>query len=255
MKNILKGPEPLLLNNYRTANPDNDWEHCKRSEARKKQISAQIRQEQAGLCAYCEIALMPASASTVADFRVEHFHPKSDNSTTHNWHLDWQNLLGCCHGGSRADVTGAHERFTSPDHSCDVPKGDKNLDGVILNPLQLPAFPALFSAERHTGKLAIKQKNCNAVGICTTKAQATIDELRLNAPRLNRFRQNLLNKLNMQLAQEMKAGLSLEQARKKLAKIFLSKDNNQHWPAFFTTIRGYLGSEAEIHLRSLDYKG
>ncbi|MGO3408549.1 hypothetical protein [Marinomonas sp.] len=71
-----------------------------------------------------------------------------DNTPSRNWHLDWQNLLGCCHGGSQRNVVDASQRFTSPESSCDVPKGEKNLDDVILNPLHIPAFPKFFTSIR-----------------------------------------------------------------------------------------------------------
>lgn len=91
MKNIVKGQEPHLLANYVQANSTNTWEQCVRSPTRRDAIQKEIRLNQGGLCAYCEIDLKPADANGHADFRVEHFHPKSD-TTTHNWHLDWQNL-------------------------------------------------------------------------------------------------------------------------------------------------------------------
>lgn len=135
MKRVLKGAEPPLLLAYRQKSPQNTWEQFCKSDARKNEIQQQLKADQGGLCAYCEINLLDAAGTDKADFRVEHFHPKSDTSSGMNWHLHWPNLLGCCHGGSRSDVVDASKRATTPDHSCDVPKKDKNLTGVILNPL------------------------------------------------------------------------------------------------------------------------
>lgn len=233
MKKVLKEAEPSLLKAYRVNNPSNTWEHCKKSDARKKEIHAQLKSDQAGLCAYCEIRLVDKDTTGEADFRVEHFHPKSDTSTTHNWHLDWNNLLGCCHGGSRRDVADADKRFTSPDNSCDVPKGDRDLDTVILNPLTLPAFPVLFHTERSTGLIRVNYKNCRTANACETKARQTIDELRLDAVRLNRFRKAVLDNVNGSLQTMMANGQTIDQARTRLAKVLLSKDSNHNWPAFF----------------------
>lgn len=255
MKTVLKGTEPEALLTYRTADPTHHWEQFTSNKARRTAVQDQLKLDQGGLCAYCEIKLLPKTITADADFRVEHFHPKSDSNTAHNWHLDWQNLLGCCHGGSQRNVADAGNRFTSPDHSCDVPKGDKDLDAVILNPLTLPVDLPLFTTERTTGKLTVNVGNCHTVGVSDVMAQATIDELRLDAVRLNRFRKTVLDNLNTKLKQEMAAGLSVGDALSKLAKIHLRKDADQHWPAFFTTIRSYLGQAAETQLHSIQYRG
>ena len=65
---------------------------------------------------------------------MEHFYPKSETDfAVHNYHLDWQNLLGVCHGGSQPNVEDAEERFSKRkiDRSCDVPKGGKLLTSVF----------------------------------------------------------------------------------------------------------------------------
>lgn len=86
-------------------------------------------------------------------------------------------------------------------------------------------------------------------------AQNTIDELRLDAPRLRRFREDVLNKINQQLQQLLQQGLSVGQARTHLAQAYLRKNSQQYWPAFFSCIRDYLGSEAEAHLLAIGYAG
>jgi uncharacterized protein (TIGR02646 family) len=173
----------------------------------------------------------------------------------HNWHLDWQNLLGCCHGGSCKTVVNALVRFVPKDASCDVPKGDKNLTGVILNPLTLPVFPALFRCKRSTGELEVNQQNCTQANIPLAVAQATIDELNLNAQRLVRMRQAVLNKLNSDMQWMMQQGKNVIDAQALLSQVYLRKDTKMNWPAFFTTIRSFLGSSAETHLQAIGYKG
>jgi uncharacterized protein (TIGR02646 family) len=255
MKKVSKGIEPPLLENYRTEKPINTWEQFKRSKSRREETQNQLIADQGGLCAYCEIDLLQGSGSDEPDFRVEHFHPKSDETTSHNWHLDWRNLLGCCHGGSQRNVTDAANRFTSHESSCDVPKGNKNLDAVILNPLDVPAFPRLFSCSRSNGRLSLELENCNAANVSAVKAQNTIDELNLDAVRLRRLRKVVLDQLNDQMQTLVAAGLSIGDARTRLARMNLEKNPLGHWPKFFTSIRGYLGNEAEMQLRNIHYSG
>lgn len=255
MKKVLKSAEPELLAAYRLDNPTNNWEQYKGSAVRKRVVFDRLKNDQSGLCAYCEIKLLPSTVAGEADFRVEHFHPKSDNATSHNWHLDWQNLLGCCHGGSQKNVVDGMQRFTKGDYTCDIPKGSKHLASVILNPLHLPAFPALFLAVRSSGRLKVNVRGCFDASISESKVEATITELRLDSARLNRFRKTLLDELNRQITQLTRSGLSVGAARTQLASILLCKDTQDYWPAFFTTIRSYLGYEAETHLQQSGFDG
>lgn len=255
MKKILKGTEPAELAQYRQSNPTATWQQCTTEYNRKDQIQQQLKLDQGGLCAYCEIDLKPASANNAADFRVEHFHPKSDVSTPHNWHLDWQNLLACCHGGSRSDVVDAANRNTSPDHSCDVPKANNDWDNIILNPLQLPAFPGLFEFNRADGSIRVSIAYCQQAGVDQIKAQATIDNLCLNATRLRTLRKAVLDRLNQQLRDRMLAGDTLEEATIRLAQAQLQKNAQGYWPAFFSAIRDYLGAAAETQLNTINYNG
>jgi uncharacterized protein (TIGR02646 family) len=255
MKKVYKGTEPDKLVSYRQNTPDATWDQCsKNNKNRRDQIQDKLRADQGGLCAYCEIDLKPKNATEAADFRVEHFHPKSDTSTLHNWHLDWQNLLACCHGGSRPDIVDAINRFASP-YSCDVPKGENNWDDHIFNPLYLPASPSLFRFNRFDGSISVDEGSCNQAGMDVTKAQSTIDSLNLDSIRLKNLRKSVLNQLNLQLQRMIDKGYSVDDARTRLAQAVLKKDHNQHWPAFFSAIRDYLGKAAEQQLVAIDYNG
>ena len=255
MKNIVKGQEPTALANYVQANPTNTWEQCARSKTRREVIQKEIRLNQGGLCAYCEIDLKPADANGHADFRVEHFHPKSDTSSAHNWHLDWRNLLGCCHGGSQRGVTDAADRFSiNQDYSCDVPKADNNWDADILNPLSIPSSPALFSYHRTSGDMTVNTGNCQQAGVDGQKAQNTIDYLHLNANRLTRLRRAELNAINALFSGLVKSGMTDSDARVRLAQAILRK-NNDNWPTFFSAARSYLGQAAEEQLGRIGYVG
>lgn len=254
MKKILKGQEPPELQNYSTINPSNSWKQFRANARRRDSVQRQLITDQSGICAYCEINLKAADSTGVADLRVEHFHPKSDPSGTKNWHLDWQNLLAVCHGGSRSDVVDAVTRFT-PLHSCDVPKADNDWDAIILNPLKLPSDYHLFKFDRSTGGMQVNEPNCTAAAVDITKAKATVDNLQLDGPRLRKLRKPALDALNDQLRTMVDNGASLEDARQRLAAVFLKKDANQHWPAFFSAIRDYLGNAAELQLKNTGYNG
>ncbi|MGZ8175194.1 MULTISPECIES: retron Ec78 anti-phage system effector HNH endonuclease PtuB [Methylobacter] len=255
MKKVQKGAEPDKLMQYRQLRPANTWKQCAKDKDRKVQIQNQLKLDQGGLCAYCEIDLKPADGNDAADLRVEHFHPKTDASTQHNWHLDWQNLLACCHGGSRSDVVDSGSRHTSPDHSCDVPKANNDWDDIILNPLHLPASLCLFKFNRADGSISVNIAHCQQAGVDESKAQATIDMLRLDSTRLRNLRERVLNNLNEQLRNMMLTGYTAEEARMRLTKTELKKDDHGNWPAFFSAIRSYLGSAAEQQLNTINYKG
>jgi hypothetical protein len=64
-----------------------------------------------------------------------------------------------------------------------------------------------------------------------------------------------LDALNEQVEAALSAGLTIEDAILNLTKAELRKDDKQHWPRFFTTIRSYLGKTAEGYLLSINYTG
>ena len=76
---------------------------------------------QKGLCAYCEINIRD---NDPLKCHVEHFHEKSDRTTSHNWALDWNNMLGVCNGGSHEFVKspGFYRQPRSANLSCDAHK-------------------------------------------------------------------------------------------------------------------------------------
>ena len=155
-------------------------------------------------------------------------------------------------------VVQVSKRF-EPEHlrrTCDVPKDRHDWDQLILNPLHLPASHCLFECSRSTGELTVNVAHCNTSGVSVQKAQATLDSLRLGkARRLTTLRKKILNGLNQDMMQFTMTGMSIPQARTRLAKIHLRKNTAGNWPAFFSSIRSYLGNEAEAHLKSIGYNG
>ncbi len=246
MKRVYKRrEEPALLAEYRRKYPEETWEHFRRRcRDGYRQVKRQILEDQHGLCAYCEISIKEAdSAEQADDFRVEHFHPKAD-SCVHNYHLDWNNLLGVCHGGSRPDVAEAEQRYSmyGRDRSCDVPKGSKELSEKILNPMRIPGRVRLFSYVEHTGKILVDRKTCPAS--LRIKAENTIRELNLNAPRLMRLRKAVIDKLDEEVAVFIGEGTELSNALDILAERLVPDYEGNHL-AFFSVIRWYLGNAAE----------
>jgi uncharacterized protein (TIGR02646 family) len=252
MKIIRKSITPPLLKKFLSDNSAADWSHFRKSKARYHQVTAFLYSDQRGICAYCEIDLLKnLSPTTVSDFRVEHFHPKSPHSPPPNWSLDWNNLLGVCHGGSQSDVEDS-TRFTSPDVCCDVPKGNNDWTNEILNPLSdIPAFPPIFSYTED-GHIEIGE---HCPKILKTKANGSIVSLRLNSARLVRWRKELIEGLRDAIYSLVEDGSSEEDALELLSKALFPALQTKEWPRFFSCIRWYLEPASEDVLTQSGYLG
>lgn len=252
MKRVYKGEEPEALLHYRQRYPDRSWEKFRSHKAAYQQVKEALLRDQHGLCAYCEISIKRAEAEgEVDDFRVEHFYPKSATGRNgHNYHLDWQNLLGVCHGGSQPAVPDAEERYSTLkcDRSCDVPKGGKTISAELLNPLKLPGSKRLFCYVEHSGRMLVDETSCPAR--LRQRAKNTIRELNLNAPRLMRLRLEVIHKLQEEIAAELAQGLELEEVLQLLASSWLVPDYEGRSLPFFSVMRWYLGEAAEQVIRS-----
>lgn len=253
MKRVYKRrQEPEPLRKYRLSHPEETWEHFRRRSGRGYNIiKKEILEDQHGLCAYCEIAIKEAqSADEVDDFRVEHFYPKNATEQGgHNYHLDWQNLLGVCHGGSQRDVPDAQWRFSTMkgDRTCDVPKGGKPISNLILNPLKIPGRRRIFRYLEHNGKMLVDEKTCPKE--LQAKAWNTIKELNLNAPRLKRMRKQVIMALEDAISEGLAAGQPLEEVLLVLAETMLPNYEGRMLP-FFSVIRWYLGEPAEYIIKN-----
>lgn len=253
MKRVYKSKtEPEGLRRYRLRFPEETWEHFRRRSRRGYQeVKQQILRDQHCLCAYCEIGIKLAEEEDeVDDFRVEHFYPK--NATLehgHNYHLDWRNLLGVCHGGSQPHVPEAELRYSTlkRDRSCDVPKGGKEISELILNPLKIPGKVRLFRYAEHNGKMFVDEKSCPEH--LREKAKSTIRELNLNAPRLMRMRLAVIQKLEDEISLALAQGEELENILSVLAANWLVPDYEGVSLPFFSVIRWYLGEAAEQVIR------
>lgn len=263
MKNCLKTPAPPLLEQYHAENPDAKWDQFKdECQEGYRQVQEQLKKDQGNLCCYCEIDMKQGNGIGKDDFRVEHFHPKANkkDTTDDNWALDWQNMLGCCLGGSERYVLADEKKRFIESHNerhSDVLKSEFIWDDEILNPLDIPAFPVLFHANRSDGSLSVIADKCIEADIDITKAENCLNEkkLNLNSVKLKGLRKEILDKLNAEISFQLSQGLTPEQVMTKIANEQLRKNTQEHWPAFFTTIRSYLGKIAEKHLETINYSG
>ncbi|MGR4975090.1 retron system putative HNH endonuclease [Pseudomonas sp. LARHCG127] len=259
--------EPDELKSYREANPTCSWE-AMRQDARGRAVYDVIRprliEGQGGICAFCEIKI---NNDDPTHCRVEHFHPKSDRATPHNWALDWNNMIAVCMGGSQRHHAVPYAKEPLPENlSCDAHKDkmiqsrwlEERCEGWIINPLALPAFPRLFFLKKSTGELLADEACCAEVSVegnkhPTTQAlvEHTISMLNLNCDRLCEARKRILWHIERNKKQLRDAAKTPQQGMDELAHRFL----RQRWPGFFTTIRFCLGAAAEQYLQNNRYRG
>ena len=164
-------------------------------------------------------------------------------------------MLACCLGGKQKEVVDADDRHTNPHLRCGALKDDSNFDDVILNPLHIPATPRLFDFQRTTGQILVNEAHCQTATVDLAKAQATIDQLNLDGSTLRNLRSTHLSFANIKLRRYVNDGLTVEEARDRLASALLCKDSSGNWPKFFTALRCYLGQSAETHLANIGYTG
>jgi uncharacterized protein (TIGR02646 family) len=257
MKRVLKGLEPQSLANYRAANPSATWEDMRDdafNNGRQAALDCRTKalDDQKSLCAYCEQII---DARFPHKCRVEHFHPKSYSSPGCNWHLDWQNMLATCNGGESEIAKGT----TLTDNlSCDAHKNyfmsqrsrQKAVEGNLINPLDIPAFPNVFILEKSTGHLVPDSLACVEAGVCESRLSLTIDALNLNCARLARKRTIIVIAI-----EKRKKELRDKHTVSTMMSIMVKQYLEEKFPGFFTTYRCCLGEAAEIYLKSVGYQG
>lgn len=256
MKKIHKSSGPNALTRYAEANPGDGWDDFRNAGSAYTEIKQQVFQEQGGLCAYCETLPKPGANHQ----RLEHFHPKSDQSDPEkNWALDWDNIIGVCHGGADSD-NNCWERPANL--SCDAHKDHminrKNLppdcNGWLLNPLYLPRVPCLFEFDLRTYELKPDRAQCAQLVLAEGKdtvelVNRTIAYLNLNCDRLKAQRKEILFEYNRQEVSARKRGEGSKDFRRKLVARWFRTP----WPSFFTTRRILLGAAAEAFLQNLEF--
>ncbi len=260
MKRVFKShEEPTGLAEYRSSNLNGTWQEF-RDEAKTayEDVVERLKSDQGGLCAYCEINVIRPQ-----DQRVEHFHPKADSTNLRNWHLDWQNLWICCHGGEayatdQAVLQGRTKQPTAENLSCDARKGKDVLDDRILNPGEIPAFPRIFKYRIGDGEMQIDEQACKEADIDSHKAQATIDLLGLNCQRLKDARAEIIRaieRVRKTARIHKNSGEIRTQTVEHLLNRFLTRNDSGIWHRFFTVARWSLGARAERYLSDCKFDG
>jgi len=257
MKKVNKNSTvPEELENYFNANPIQTWKKFKKNKNRYKDIIDELKKDQGGICCYCENNFHQ-ELTIIGDFRVEHFHPKSDTSNSNkNWNLIWSNLLGCCTGGNQniENPDFLKERYISKheDRHCDVLKDNNDWDNEILNPLEIPAFPPIFKVSNN-GEMSVLEENCTVASIDIIKAKNCLDKkkLNLNSPKLIDWRKAVIDILRNQMIETE----NMEKKIENLLSTYLLKDVNGNYSPFFTTIRSYFEEDAEEFLKNNNYDG
>jgi len=257
-----------MLDDYIQANPEATWEQMRNDNSSggyevAHECRARSVQDQKGLCAYCEQEI---SSDDPLRCRVEHFHPKSDRDESHNWSLDWKNMLAVCDGGSWR-IPEENVSYPLPENlSCDAHKGrmidigkiPQNCEGRILNPLEAPAFPNIFTLDKGTGCLKADDTYCIDVVIPGNTYETTVELvdqtiaiLNLNCDRLTEKRILVVRNIEHNKKTLRKNGITPADMPSKLINRYF----NKKWPEFFTTIRCCLGKAVDTYLESINYQG
>lgn len=283
MKICKKDQEPTSLISFRNACPSATWEDMRNdalhggmqaySDIKTNQLSSQR-----SLCAYCEVYLDPRQKDWQ---RVEHFHPKADQSGGQNWALLWGNLWVVCMGGTKEALKGTNGNPASSEEplkenlSCDAYKDAKlsqithsgnskfDIEGWILSPTEIVAFPNLFIF-CSDGEIQPNAAICQNINIKGNKYSTTeelvlktIEHLNLNCRRLKRYRAKRANQIDKRINKIKKQNplKRMCDIRLQIARSLFPCNPSKSWPQFFTLIRNKLGDAAENHLQSINFCG
>lgn len=190
-------PEPECLAEYKRQNPDATWTQFRReADDCKKEVVKKLFKMQNGLCAYCEID------TTLTDRQVEHYHPKSksDLHAHDNRHLEWENLLLCCVGGTVAETAKRVEEHRVADAVGDVSSCGQNKDDTVcttdLNSYtwdtSLVRMELKYIGENNDPSsqavseilVCVDEKVCQQKGVSSQDVENFVALLNLNGPRL-----------------------------------------------------------------------
>lgn len=218
-----------------------------------REVQETLSKDQGTLCAYCELELVPRY-----DFRISHFHPKRGNGEEldRSWELRWDNMHGACNGGTTYCFSKPIRYVVSnneEDKHCDVVTGNEILDNIVLNPLNIPAFPRLFKYKEEDLPAGDKGLRIEPEDDAPPEAQHTIDAFHLNSTNLKKMRYATYEALKSKLAEYINQGDEIAAAMKRMAGVVFAE--KEKWPEFFTVWRWALRDEAEQMLKAMNYDG
>jgi len=253
MKRIagLHAPSAGLARFHSDQNISKTWDEFGSFEAgiAKRELTAELTARQHGLCAYCEIDLVPNDTS------VEHFVPQSDPVRGATLACDHRNLMVVCRGGSNP-LFGPDSLRPDParflpsaqnSRSCDAAKGNRSAT-EFLDPRALPAQPPLVQVN-DDGRLEVDVTACGQVGVPETAVADHIRRLGLNVGRLRNLRAAVRAELTKAFLEF--AALPPQQTDEHLiamAESRLLPDPVGILAPFFTTTRSFFGPVAETTL-------
>ncbi|EGR1562717.1 TPA: TIGR02646 family protein [Vibrio parahaemolyticus] len=261
MRKINKSQAPNELTIYAISNPDDTWDNFRgNNSSDAKKVKKKIFSEQNYICAYCEIDLCEDNVLE-HHRRVEHFNSKSGwvvGDTQPNWHLDWNNVIGVCIGGT--DRNNA-EQFVMPDNkSCDSYKEhletnhgeSKKWLGKIVSPLEDNLSSDMFNYSLATGELEVNIEAANSktfehndFATSSELLESTIEKLNLNCDRLNLARREVHISFERLIAHFRK---SKDMDR---FKFMLKKWIGAERPLYFQTTRDILVRTSHIAQKAL----
>ena len=257
MHRIDRPLEPNSFLQYRLQNPnERNWDEFN-SKSAYYDAQKVLWANQSGLCAYCEVSI-PYTKDENGDkvplpgkLRIEHFHAKADPDKSHNWMLDWNNIMGVCMAGGKGDDRHCDARKE------DVQNGDIKVDGVpkgfvfegyILNPYDMPN-ECLFRYESD-GRLLPDSEVCARVAVRGNKHRSTeilvdrtIQVLNLNSVTLRRQRKAVAREY------EQKRKTLRSRADRSISGLIAEEwFGNHRVMQFFTTRRCLLKGKAEPYI-------
>jgi uncharacterized protein (TIGR02646 family) len=251
MKRIagLPAAPPALARFQTNAAVDTTWDAL-RDDPAYQELRSALTERQHGLCAYCEIDLLPDDTS------IEHVVPRSDPTHGGKLACDHGNMLAICRGGSNVPVYGPE--VLRPDPARVLPPVDKNLScgqakgnrpaSEFLDPRQVPDAPSLVDVDSD-GRLVSTAIACATHNVVQKTVDDHIERLKLNVERLRIRRQAIMAGLEEAFAAF--AVLSPEdrdQGLTSFAEHHLLPNNDGRLRPFFTTARSFFGPLAEAIL-------
>ena len=243
-----KGPVPDCLHNFCRDNPScRDWDSFYKNHSDSYgELKRIIFEQQQYLCAYCEEKLSESDRSLQ---RIEHFHPKSHNDPDHNWTFDWENMLGCCMGGTKAGQdSNPPELCLHCDAHKETCSTDNYFEGDLLNPLTMP-MECLFKIDHATGELSPNEETCARVSVpynnyssVSQLVDATIRILNLNCKSLKDKRRLVINEFErVRQSKRQNPRANKKSIRTEIARQWFEGKIQ----SFYTTRRILLGAYAE----------
>ena len=250
MKPIRTPSEPACFASWAAGHPKGTWPEFTDANrdtlgeppACKTEVLNALLGAQHHLCAYCEIELAPSLWA-----EVEHWRPKDPKlDRTHNWGLDFANLMAGCEGGTKVKEDGGkgRARREADTRHCGAAKGNLDLTATLLDPRRdLPSTPVwsfdgqggIYVAEHLPEPLAVR-------------AQATITGLNLDSAVLRELRSSLWHTLTedvTSVAEQL--GGTPEAWGEALGFVAAEKlaVHDGRLQRFWSTIRSYFGEAAE----------